>query len=105
MGNWQVYRASKPLIDPVTKENLGYEVMYGGDAVVDKLGDEIQTMHLTKVNSEILVGDRLIKAPRTSLSAMCHIARMAISGADHLGVRRCGRRGPILQRSDQPWQT
>jgi hypothetical protein len=74
-----VYRASKPLIDPVTKENLGYEVMYGGDAVVDKLGDEIQTMHLTKVNSEILVGDRLIKAPRTSLSAMCRIARMAIS--------------------------
>lgn len=63
-GNWQVYRASKPLIDPVTKENLGYEVMYGGDAVVDKLGNEIQTMHLTKVNSEILVGDRMIKAPK-----------------------------------------
>ena len=64
MGTWQVYRASKPLIDPVTKENLGYEVMYGGDAVVDKLGEEIQTMHLTKVSSEILVGDRLIKAPK-----------------------------------------
>ncbi len=64
MGNWQVYRASKPLIDPQTKENLGYEVLYGGDTQVDKLGEEIQTMHITKVSSEILVGDRLIKAPK-----------------------------------------
>jgi hypothetical protein len=32
--------------------------------MLDKLGERIQTMHLTKVNSEILVGDRLIKRPR-----------------------------------------
>ncbi|BBF87881.1 hypothetical protein DLM_4309 [Aquitalea magnusonii] len=63
-GNWQIYRASKPLIDPDTKENLGFEVLYGGDAQLDKMGDEIQTMRITRVASEILVGDRLIKAPK-----------------------------------------
>lgn len=63
-GTWQIYRASKPLIDPDTQENLGYEVMYGGDAVVDKLGSDVQTMHITKVTSEILVGDRMVQAPK-----------------------------------------
>jgi hypothetical protein len=64
MGNWQAYRAGKPLIDPDTKEDLGYEVMYGGDLVVDKLGEDVQSMHITSVAGEILVGDRLIKAPK-----------------------------------------
>jgi len=63
-GNWQVYRTGKPLIDPDTKENLGYEVMYGGDVQVDKLGRDVQSLHITSVAGEILVDDRLIKAPK-----------------------------------------
>lgn len=63
-GHWQSYRPNKPLRDPDTGETLGYEVTYGGDLAVDKMGDGVQSLRVQKVAEEILVGDRLVKAPR-----------------------------------------
>ncbi|WP_293759879.1 LysM domain-containing protein [uncultured Aquitalea sp.] len=63
-GSWQAFRPGKPLIDPDTKENLGYEVVYGGDLVVDKISPDVQTLRVTGIAEEILKGDRLVKAPK-----------------------------------------
>ncbi|MDF0605656.1 LysM peptidoglycan-binding domain-containing protein [Neisseriaceae bacterium TC5R-5] len=63
-GSWQAYRLGKPLTNPGSKQILGYEASYSGDLIVDKLGDDIQTLRVRSVVSEILVGDRLIRAPQ-----------------------------------------
>jgi nucleoid-associated protein YgaU len=62
-ANWQVYRPAKPLFSPGKKEVLGYEAEYLGDAVVDKHG-EVATLIIVNSKSEIVVGDRLVQAPR-----------------------------------------
>lgn len=59
--NWQVYRPGKELIDPDSKEVLGREAIYLGDARVGKFAD-ISTITITKANQEINKGDRLVEA-------------------------------------------
>lgn len=65
---WQVYRASKPLVDPGTKEVLGYEVIYLGDARVREIG-EVTTVRILRARQEITVGDRLVLAPPSDVLA------------------------------------
>lgn len=55
---WQVYRPGKKFVDPDTKEILGYEAFYLGDAEVQKFAD-ISTLKITKVLQEINKGDYL----------------------------------------------
>jgi len=49
----EIYRDLK------TKEILGYEAIYKGDAILDAMGDP-STLHLNRTNQEVLVGDRLL---------------------------------------------
>ncbi len=58
---WQVYRPGKALIDPDSKELLGYEATYLGDAQVEKF-DHISTLKITEAIQEMGKGDRLIQA-------------------------------------------
>jgi len=53
---WQVYRPSVKFIDPDTDEELGQEVLYLGDAVVEKFGDP-STLRITNAILEINKGD------------------------------------------------
>lgn len=53
---WQIYRPSITFIDPYTKEVLGHEVVYLGDAAVEKF-DDISTLRITKSLMEITKGD------------------------------------------------
>jgi hypothetical protein len=77
---WQVYRASKPLVDPGTKEVLGYEVIYLGDARVREFG-EITNMRILRARQEITVGDRLVLAPPSDVLAYVpHPASADVSG-------------------------
>ncbi|MBI3903908.1 MAG: LysM peptidoglycan-binding domain-containing protein [Nitrosomonadales bacterium] len=55
---WQIYRPGKALIDPDTKEVLGHEATYLGDARVEKFAD-ISTLRITRAVQEINKGDRL----------------------------------------------
>ena len=55
---WQIYRPGKTLIDPVTKEILGYEAIYLGDSRVNRFG-ESSTLEIIRSNQEINRGDRL----------------------------------------------
>ncbi len=57
---WQVYRPGKALLDPDSKEVLGYEATYLGEAEAEKLAD-LSTIKITKAIQEINVGDRLIQ--------------------------------------------
>ena len=55
---WQIYRPGKVLVDPVTKEVLGYEAIYLGDSRVSRFG-ESSTLEIVRSNQEINRGDRL----------------------------------------------
>lgn len=58
---WQVYRTGRALVDPDSQENLGYEVVYLGDAEAEKIAD-ISTFKITKSIQEMNKGDQLIQA-------------------------------------------
>ncbi len=58
---WQIYRPSVTFIDPDTKEMLGHEVVYLGDAVVEEFAD-ISTLRITKSVLEIHKGDYFAQA-------------------------------------------
>lgn len=60
---WQVYHGGKELRDPDTKEVLGYEVTYVGDAITKATG-EVSTLQISKAIQEVTVGDRLVPRPR-----------------------------------------
>ena len=57
--NWSVYRPGQALIDPDTKENLGYEAIYLGVAKLERKTTPM-TMRVTDSKLEIGAGDRLI---------------------------------------------
>ncbi|MDO8414459.1 MAG: LysM peptidoglycan-binding domain-containing protein [Gallionellaceae bacterium] len=58
---WQVYRPGRALTDPDSEEILGYEVVYLGDAEVEKFAD-ISTLRITQANQEMHKGDKLVYA-------------------------------------------
>lgn len=55
---WQIYRPTVSLIDPDTREILGNEVIYLGDAHVEKF-DDVSTVNITRSVLEIQKGDYL----------------------------------------------
>jgi hypothetical protein len=67
--HWQIFRPGAALVDPQTKETLGQEATYLGDATVTKFGD-VSTLEVTKSALEIYSGDYLLPAPgETTLSS------------------------------------
>lgn len=63
-GNyWQLFRPGPPLVDPVSKETLGYEAVFLGEAKVNKFGD-VSTVEIVNSPQEIYAGDYLLPAPR-----------------------------------------
>ena len=61
--HWQLFRPGSALVDPATKETLGYEAIYLGDARVSRFG-AISTVEIVRSPLEIGAGDRLLPAPR-----------------------------------------
>lgn len=61
--NWQIYRRGDVLVDPESKETLGYEATYLGEAQVSKFG-EISTLQIVKSTQEINRDDRLLPASK-----------------------------------------
>ena len=79
-AGWSVYRPGRTLTDPDTKELLGREVIYLGDAQISEFG-EVSTVLLTKAVQEIAPGDRLAKSPASSpLSYVPHAPGGPIKG-------------------------
>ena len=59
---WQVFRRGDPLVDPESKQLLGYVALYLGEAELVRRGD-ITTVQLTKAVQEVYRGDRLLPVP------------------------------------------
>lgn len=59
--DWFVYRSGQPLVDPDSKETLGVEATYLGDARMTKYGEPASAI-ISKAKEEIFVKDRLIPA-------------------------------------------
>ncbi len=58
--NYTFFRKGEPYVSPETKEILGYEAFYLGEATLNRAGDPA-TLTVTKSNSEIRIGDRLME--------------------------------------------
>jgi hypothetical protein len=69
---YQVYRKGRVFQDPDTKEVLGFEAVYLGDANVTGFG-EISTVQVVSSIQEISMGDRLTVAP--PLQSMPYVPR------------------------------
>ena len=59
--DWQIYRPGEKLIDPETKEVLGHEAVYLGDAQVIEFG-EPSSVQVVRSRQEIIKGDRLVSS-------------------------------------------
>ena len=97
---WQVYRPGKALIDPDTKENLGYEATYLGDAKLLSQKDQVSTLRILKVKQEINIGDRLVPAHRNEVfSYVPHAPASDFGGkviSTYGGVAEAGQYGVIV---------
>ena len=63
---WQIYRRGRDFKSVDGSELLGVEQRYVGSAKVERFG-EISTLRIVSATEEILVGDRLVPAPRGQL--------------------------------------
>ncbi|MCC7549691.1 MAG: LysM peptidoglycan-binding domain-containing protein [Burkholderiales bacterium] len=77
---WQVYRQGRVFQDPDTKEVLGFEAVYLGDA--DLMGSgNVSTLHIARAAQEIAVGDKLaIAPPQTSAPFVPHAPDQEVKG-------------------------
>jgi hypothetical protein len=77
---WSVYRPGRTLTDPDTKEILGREAVYLGDAQITEFG-EVSTVVLTKAIQEIAPGDRLAKTQQAlAMSYVPHAPAGQVKG-------------------------
>lgn len=77
---WQVYRAGIPLVDPDTKDTLGFEAVFLGQARLVRPGAPA-TMQIVAAQREIGVNDRLIaESPRRIFSYVPRAPDKEISG-------------------------
>lgn len=78
---WQVFRPGKPFVDPDTKETLGVEAVFLGNARPIGAVAEVTPLLVTSVKQEIGRGDRLVPADRPEvMSYMPHAPAAAVSG-------------------------
>lgn len=78
--NWQIFREPRPLVDPVTREVLGFEARYVGAADFVRPGEtrvgpdgrqEIvpSTINITALREEVNIDDRLAPMPSRDFEA------------------------------------
>lgn len=91
---WQVFRPTKPIIDPETQEAIGHEAFFLGTATLVAEG-EPATLDVTTAVQEIGINDRLMPAARAEIvSYTPHVPSKRIEGqvaAIYGGVKETGR--------------
>lgn len=99
VGQWQLYRPGKPLVDPDNGETLGIEAVFLGNAQIAGEVGEVTPLQITSVKQEIGRGDRLVPASRPEImSYMPHKPSREVSGrvlALYGGVGEGGRNSII----------
>ena len=59
VDRWAIFRSAKPLIDPVSRQDLGHEVQYLGSARVKERTNPV-TLEIVEAVEEIGVGDKML---------------------------------------------
>lgn len=79
--NWQIYRPSEQLIDPDSKELLGLEARYLGDATVSEYGSPASA-EITVAREEIFAQDKLLasQSKQALTNFVPHAPETAITG-------------------------
>ena len=62
LTRWQIFRRGDPLVDPDTKQLLGYVAIYLGEAELIR-GGNIATVEISKAAQEVYRGDKLVPLP------------------------------------------
>ena len=93
---WQIFRRGDQLIDPDTKESLGYIALYLGEAELTRRGD-ISTVAITKAVQEIVRGDRLLPLPadKPLFAYVPHPPQDKVSGRIIKTYGGIGETGPL----------
>lgn len=95
---WQIYRPSKPILDPDTHKPIAYEALYIGSAHLEKLGDP-STLRITSTNEEIGTGDRLMPAEHDRfMNYVPHAPEFQVDGrivSIYRGVDQAGRNSVV----------
>jgi hypothetical protein len=81
VSRFQIFRRGDPLIDPETKQKLGYVAVYLGEAEISRPG-EITTVSITKAVQEVYRGDRLLPVPpdKPMFGYVPHAPQAKVSG-------------------------
>jgi len=61
IDKWMIFRPSKPLVDPASRQVLGYEALYLGSAKVREYTNPV-TFEILEAVEEIGVGDKMLPA-------------------------------------------
>jgi len=61
IDKWMIFRPTKPLVDPVSRQRLGYEAQYLGSAKVREYTNPV-TFEILEAVEEIGVGDKMLPA-------------------------------------------
>jgi len=97
-AEWHVYRPAKPLLDPLTREPLGWEALHVGTARLVRTGDPA-TFRIQGTSEEIGEGDRLMPAAAASMPIVAPrppdgpVAGRVIS--IHRGIDQVGKDGVV----------
>jgi hypothetical protein len=95
---WEVFRPTRPLVDPLTNEVLGHEATFLGRARLTERGTPA-TLKLISAVEEIIVGDRLVVSERPEVfSFVPHAPDAAVEGrliGIHQGVSETGRHNVV----------
>ncbi len=67
---YQIYRQGEELIDPESRESLGFEAIELGQARLQTYSRDIGTLSLQRSNQQILLEDRLLPSDESLLSAV-----------------------------------
>lgn len=79
-SDWQVVRPARPLVDPLTRETLGYEAVFLGNARVTEYGTP-STLKISGAVEEIGTGDLLVQMePPRVFSYVPHPAPTDLEG-------------------------
>ena len=80
---YSIYRKGDEFKDPETKEILGYEIVYAGEARVDVYGDPA-TATITSSTREILVGDFLMSTDKSDYTPLFYPKAPSIEIDGHI---------------------
>lgn len=67
---YQIYRQGERLVDPDTRENLGFEAIELGQARLTAYQNEIATLNLQRSNQQIALRDRLLPSDEALLESV-----------------------------------